>query len=490
MRNRPPPGPTRAQLPPDLLAARRWFALAVSVLLVAGLFALILVIGRVPPLDRLFSDPAFFRRGLVVHVDLSLVAWFSCFAAALWFLLPVRGGASASARLSPAVAGLGLLAMCGASVLPDATPILSNYIPALDHPLHLIGLLTFLGGVGLGFVDRRVLPSSEVASGPVALPECVRPGLRALAIAFLLGLLTLFGSALTLPAGLEPEVRYELLYWGVGHVLQFVSVLGMLVAWGLLLTSALGREPWTRRAASLLFGALLLPLFIAPLLAMQGASSTAYRVGFTRLMQWGIFPAVLVFLALAIRAIVRARREGRLPARGLRDGRLLGFQASAALTVAGFVLGALIRGSNTVVPGHYHAAIGAVTASFMAATFVLLEPLGWPLAGRRSAALARWQPVLFGGGQFVFALGFAIAGAAGMARKTYGQEQSARTLTETAGLAVMGLGGLVAVIGGILFLQLVLTAWARAARANAPAPAGRTPWLTTPTSNASPSSRG
>jgi heme/copper-type cytochrome/quinol oxidase subunit 1 len=133
------------------------------------------------------------------------------------------------------------------------------------------------------------------------------------------------------------------------------------------------------------------------------------------------------------------------------------------------LIGALIRGSNTIVPGHYHASIGAVTAAFMAATWLLLEPLGLPLpAGARLRRLVAVQPALFGGGQLIFAVGFALAGAHGTARKVYGAEQAARTLPQSAGLVVMGIGGLVAVAGGLLYLGLVLRAWrARSARLRA-----------------------
>ena len=142
----------------------------------------------------------------------------------------------------------------------------------------------------------------------------------------------------------------------------------------------------------------------------------------------------------------------------------MGFAVSAGLTVVGFLLGALIRGSNTIVPGHYHAAIGAVTASFMAVTWVLLEPLGFRLPGKRSLAATRWQPLLFGLGQLTFALGFTLAGAHGAERKSYGAEQAGRTLAESTGLAVMGVGGLIAVAGGLLYLTLFLLAWNHAPR--------------------------
>jgi hypothetical protein len=66
------------------------------------------------------------------------------------------------------------------------------------------------------------------------------------------------------------------------------------------------------------------------------------------------------------------------------------------------------------------------------------------------------QLLCFGGGQAVFGLGFALAGAYGLGRKQYGAEQHVRSLGEYLGLGVMGLGGLVAVAGGLLFLAVML----------------------------------
>jgi len=40
----------------------------------------------------------------------------------------------------------------------------------------------------------------------------------------------------------------------------------------------------------------------------------------------------------------------------------------------------------------------------------------------------------------------------------YGGEQAVRTLSEWVGLSVMGLGGLVAVVGGLLFIVLMIHA--------------------------------
>ena len=445
----------------DAAAARSWIGLAVGVLVLAGVFATLLVIGRVPPLDRLFEDPLLFRRGLVVHVDLALVAWFYCFLAGLWFLLPSQGKGRRLAHVSIAVAVAGIVLMVAGAGVEGAAPVLSNYIPVIDDAVFLTGLGLLFGGVALAFLDRRLLPRYEAIRGAAPLPSSARPGLRAAACAFLIAMVTIVAAWVTTPDVLATQTYYEFLFWGGGHVLQVASEIAMLVAWLLLVHGATGRDPLGRSTASVLFSVLLLPMLAGPLLALQGTTTGTYREGFTQLMRWAIWPAVTVFLLLCIKSLIEAKREGRLPAAGLGDWRLRGFYVSAGLTILGFVLGALIRGSNTMIPAHYHAAIGAVTAAFMAVTWVALEPLGITLQSARQRFLAGWQPVIFGVGQMVFAIGFGWAGAHGAARKTYGQEQEIHTTAEYIGLAVMGIGGLVAVVGGILFLVLVVSAWRR-----------------------------
>ena len=84
---------------------------------------------------------------------------------------------------------------------------------------------------------------------------------------------------------------------------------------------------------------------------------------------------------------------------------------------------------------------------------------------------ARRQLTLFGIGQTVFALGFAIGGVYGLGRKTYAAEQHVRATGELVGLGVMGTGGLIATIAGVAFLVLALRAmrswWPRRAAASA-----------------------
>jgi cytochrome c oxidase subunit I len=436
--------------------AGRWLGLAVGSLMLAGAFALFLIVGRVPPFAGWVTDPAFFKRCLVVHVDLALVVWFYAFTAALFALLPTSSRARGLGGAGFLLALFGVGTMASGIFLTGVRPVLSNYVPALDHPAFLVGITLFLFGVAFAFLDPRLLPGREVKAGPIALPEEARPGLRTAAIAYLMAVLTFLATLSAMPDGLPAEGRYELLFWGLGHVLQFASVAAMLAVWLMLLAPVLGGAPLSRNAALAAFGWLLLPPLGAPVLAFAGPQQGFVHEGFNQMMRWGIFPPVCVVLGFCLRGVWRAARAGQVR---LFDARLFAFYASAGLTVAGFVLGALIRGSTTMVPAHYHASIGAVTAAFMGVTPMLLEGFGLRVPSPRLARWSRWQPALFGAGQLVFAVGFGLAGTQGMARKAYGAEQHIRTLTEWVGLVVMGVGGLVAVAGGVLFLTYVVRAW-------------------------------
>lgn len=444
---------------PEITSGRRWLGLAVGSLVLAGLLSLSLVLGRMPPFDKLVTDPQFFRRCLVVHVDLSLVVWFYAFVAALLSTLPERGKSSRVSRVGVFIATAGVVLLVLSAGAPGSRPIVSNYVPMIDHPLFAAGLVAFGAGVLVSFADARLFPGTPTGRVVLLLPDAAVPGLRATAIALILAALTFAGSWFNRPEGLVADTLFELANWGGGHVLQLASTCAMLSVWMILLAGALGRSPVSRRTASGLFGALLLPWLGAPLLVARGIQDIDARTAFTHLMRFALFPVVFVFLVLCVRALVKARRSGELSAAALRDPRVLAFAVSAFLTVVGAILGALIRGSTTMVPAHYHASIGAVTAAFMGVAYPLLAGLGYPLPSTRQRALARVQPVIYGLGQVVFAVGFALAGAGGMARKSYGHEQASRSFGETVGLFVMGLGGLLAVVGGLLFLVIVIIAW-------------------------------
>lgn len=430
--------------------AFRWLSLSVASLLLAGLLSLSVVVGRLPGISELIGDPLFFKRCLVVHVNLALSVWFYAFVASLSaFRAPTRNRSLDMAAYVMAVAGV--ILMLAGGLVRGAVPILANYIPVIDHPLYIAGLGLFFVGI-LTFIIRRTGPEHEPLAG--GLPVEAAVGVQVCGIVLVLAAATWISARTAIPDGLNRLTFFEFSHWGAGHVLQVANVCAMLAVWIWLMTRATGRSMMTARSAGLLFALLVAPHFVMPLLSGQGVMHRTYIEGATLLMRWGIFPVVLVFFFLCLRHL---RRHPGSNADAVARLARAGFAASAALTLLGIVLGSLIRGSTSLVPAHYHASLGGVTAAFMTAAHLYFEPAA---RGGKGAYIHRWisarrQILCFGIGQAVFALGFGFAGIHGSGRKTYGSEQQVRTLSEQVGLGVMGLGGLVAAVAGIWFLVLL-----------------------------------
>ncbi len=439
--------------------SRLWIFLSIGTLLLSGLFSIIIVLARAPFISELISDPLFAKRGLVVHVDLALLIWIYAFLCGLFVLVPAAGKSNRLLPLGYALAVTGVGMVVSSIFVSGVEPVLSNYIPVLDHPLFIGGLLIFGAGVLCTVLNSRI---SAIPSGrPMerAFPDSSLPGFRSAAILLIVSFVTFFGSWLATPQTLSDQTYYELTIWGGGHLLQFVNVAAMLSVWIILLGKLLKRNPIPYRWSAILFALFTLPVLAAPLLTMKGTSNMLYHSGFTRYMQWGIFPVVTVFMVLIIVVLVRARRKGELPGRLLKNPYFGGLVTSMLLTSIGFILGAMINGSNTLIPAHYHAAVGGITVAFMAVTYLLLEIHDIRLPGGRSRKLAAIQPLLFGFGQALFAAGFGYAGYHGLARKSFGSEQQIDSIEVFAGLGIMTIGGLLAVSGGLLFLWIMVKAW-------------------------------
>jgi hypothetical protein len=346
--------------------------------------------------------------------------------------------------------------MIAGTMLPRTEPVLANYVPVIDNRVYLGGLALFFAGICACFSNGRLCSRvrepilTKTSFGTLRLGVDAAIALKTCGAAFVTASLTFAAAFLTTPRSLPADAYYELLFWGGGHVLQVANVCGMLAAWLILLGSSLERDILSPRAARWLFALLLAPHLVSPFLALAGTTTSAYRIVATRLMQFGIFPVVLVVLGFSIAKLAAGRPWS------FKEVRFVGFAMSVALTICGFILGACIRGSNTMIPAHYHAAIGAVTAAYMTLTYLLLEPLGFHALRLSLRRLIPWQIASFGAGQVIFAIGFGFAGMHGLGRKAYGAEQHVRTFAEHIGLAVMGLGGLLAVAGGLLYLALVI----------------------------------
>ncbi|MBT4519466.1 MAG: cytochrome C oxidase subunit I [Halieaceae bacterium] len=430
------------------LLALGWLWLCVMALLGAGVFSLLLVVSRTPYVSDIIPWIDFFHSALVVHVDLSVLVWSLSFGGILWSLNQ-REGRSYLAWIALLLASLGSIIIIISPFVRDAQPLMSNYVPVLQHPLFFSGLLLFALGFTL-LVCNSMIFMTPVGSW-ISAQGALRFGLNAAAVTAAVALICFAWSYIQLPDHVEGRPFFELLFWGGGHVLQFTYALLMLLCW-LWLSDAAGLQlPITPRVVLVILFVGLACVFISPLIYLAFPITAPEHVKlFTWLMRWGGSLATLplaVAIIIALLAYRGTSQEERLARSAL--------QCSLFLFGIGGLIGFMISGSNVTIPAHYHGSIVGVTLALMGVCYLLLPKLGYPLRDMKTAI---WQPVIYSGGQLMHVAGLVWSGGYGVQRKVAGAEQGLDSIERVLGMGLMGFGGLVSSIGGLLFLIVVLRA--------------------------------
>ena len=439
--------------------ARAWLWLGLLALVGSGLFSVLLVLSRTPVLNQWLAVADFFRVALVVHVDLSVLVWFIAIAAVLWSLNSAPR-AMAMGWSALALAGVGAAMMSLAPFAGPGEAIMANYIPVLDQPLFLAGLALFAGAVAVLVLRSLWLAPRLGVSFDGA--GAMRFGLNASVVATAVALLAFTWSVAAVPRSLAGRAYYEIVFWGGGHALQFTWTLLMLVAWLWLAGACGARVRLSPRIALLMFALALVSVFVTPYAYLaHDIASVEHRNLLTWAMRFGGGVAILP-ISLAVVAALAGAPAPAPAARPLR----VALVSSVLLFAAGGVIGLFISGSNVRIPAHYHGCIVGVTLALMGLVYHLLPQLGYATPPSRLATL---QPALYGFGQLLHIVGLVWSGGYGVQRKVAGAEQVLRSTAEIAGMGLMGLGGLVAIVGGLLFVLVVARSLLRPVARVAPA---------------------
>ena len=128
---------------------------------------------------------------------------------------------------------------------------------------------------------------------------------------------------------------------------------------------------------------------------------------------------------------------------------------SLILFFAGGALGLMISGQNVTIPAHYHGMIVGITQGLMGMAYVMLPRFGYRTVAH--TRLAFWQPIVYGAGQLMHIGGLAYCGGYGILRKTAGGFEHLAPDIKIA-LGIFGFGGLLAIVGGLLFVVVMLRA--------------------------------
>ncbi|MBF0317773.1 MAG: cbb3-type cytochrome c oxidase subunit I [Nitrospirae bacterium] len=425
-----------------------WLILGIASLLFAGVLAGLLVVSRTPYVQNVIPWLDFFHTALVVHVDLSVLIWFVAFAGVLWSMYG-SGAMAAPGIAAVGIAGVGSLVIAASPFLGAKNPLMNNYVPVLDDRIFLVGLGIFF--VGFVLLVVRSIITLPLTKAVTACDTETGFGLGSAAVVAAVAIVCFILSILSIPPGISGVKYYELAFWAGGHILQFMHTMLMIVVWFLLAGAIIPGFKVNRRLSIGVFGIILIVAVLSPLLFMMyRTESQAHRDIFTKLMEYGVGPSVVVSVVLVVIAI--ARKDKKNPQ---TSHLLAALTSSISLFAAGGIIGFLIEGVNVIIPAHYHGVIVGVTLAYMGFTYHLLPQLGY---SEPSYRLARLQAYVYGSGQFLHITGLALAGGYGVQRKVAGTAQGLDSAKKLLSMGLMGIGGLVAVIGGILFLIVTISA--------------------------------
>ncbi len=423
--------------------SRWWLLLGVGALAIAGLFALVLVVARTPSVAAVPMFASLFHSALVVHVDLSVLVWFVSIACMIWSLL-----ASPSVAVIPCLEeaalvsfALGTLTIAASPLDGKGEPLMSNYIPVITSPVFFLGLSLLLCGVGLMLVKLFTSRRKWDGFGPFLRLGVMSSGV--IAVVAIIGFVTAFKD---MPNDFEATQYYDMLFWGGGHVLQFLHTQVLLVCWMMMMVAVKPDFRIERVVMLILFSIGFACALVAPLVyAMFHVYSVQYRDFFTEemMMIGGVAPMLLMFYMVP--ALWKSRGERKGANRALWSALVM----SVLLFLYGGTIGEMIRGQNVVIPAHYHGSIVGVTLGFMGMAYLFLPKFGYRDVS--SWRLAYWQPFVLGGGQLLHVSGLAWSGGYGVLRKTPGGLEALPMSVKIA-MGFMGLGGVIAIAGGLMFV--------------------------------------
>lgn len=423
---------------------KKWLLLSIVSLGLGGFLALVAAVARTPAVYKLVP-PGYFYHSIIGHVDLAIVGFFLTFSLLLW-QLTFKEELKAPFYLS--LGGVFFIALV--SLLGVGRAVSNNYLPTIDHPIFWLGALLFFVGFWLGAIGLLKKAEEGIFS------ENPREHLASLAI--LLSVLMFFAFLTSIPkAGSREELYlfYERLYWAPGHIHQFINGTMLLYAWYYLLEiKGIRLQLGRLKYLSFLFLSFCFMYVLLPIVFGDPVSESARRLtdlGYAMglglpiffhiffllknfKMEKGLYSTAFLFSLVLYLLGVFIAYAGVLPS-------LVSYFLNPSEEYIGMK-------SNLSIPAHYHGVITSQTLAFMAVAYHLFKEFGYT---QKLSKISLPQVYLYGLGMVLFVLGLFFAGLKGAPRKTYGTGFTDDPFVLLS-LGLMGIGTLLAVAGGVMFV--------------------------------------
>ncbi len=415
---------------------KTWLNVALTSFALGGFFSILLVFLRLPWAKTAhlpFAD--FFKTSLVIHVDLTILIWLMSIICLLFsaIFLPkfVTYG-----KFTAKAAFAGMLLIAISPFMAEGNPLMNNYIPILQNKIFLLGLTIFATCILANsvmvlfsaFLNEKTEILDKIITSTAMMIICCF-------VSFYFAYSDLEKFFLNNP--FDPIYYYEMLFWGGGHLMQFVYVQILMLIW-CLIAGQFGKMIKSMFILNFLF------TIFAPLIYFKFSSLDGENLEFFTnhmIMFGGIAPVIVAFMLICSKADLKQRTP-----------EMACFWGSFILFFAGGFIAILISGSNSTIPAHYHGSTVGISLAFMGLVYAILPQI------RHDQKLVKWgkiQGFLYCFGQLMHISGLAWSGGYGALRKTPGLSGTAQAKF---GLGLMGLGGLLAIIGGLIFVIICFSA--------------------------------
>lgn len=445
-----------------------WLFYAVSSLIFAGIFAFLVAMARTPLIQDILPGKDYIHVALVGHVILSVVIWFLAFQGVLWILSSTELLNTQIFNKTTGWVGFwfsvaGTICIIVTAIFGLGTPLFINYIPVLTHPFFYAGLMLLTIGIFITLINtfltiwRAWRVRTYTDRFPLITFGMTMSGMSVFFAVICFGLSYYF--QILAPHSKE-TLDFETLFWGGGHILQFANTIAMVTVWIFLTNLIFKTIPIKDGYGKALYIFYLFFVLPSPFLYfIYDTTTQEYRDAFTRLMQYGLGPSTGLF-TIALLVTIKSKGSENISKeligfiskiKGLpwKDPAFSSLVISMIVFTLGGIISLTIYGSDTRIPSHYHGVIGGVTLAFMGLTNHILSVLKKDIYSKKIATL---QPYIYGIGQTLFVIGMFLAGAHGVQRKTFGSAQNLDDISKIIGMSIVGLGGLIAIIGGIMFV--------------------------------------
>lgn len=461
---------------------------AVVWLAIGGVFALLIALTRWQAI-HLLPMPDFYQL-LSAHGMIMLIFWILFFEiGGLIFastvllsarnMVPMLGWAAYAMMLAGSVVAV-LQMLTG-----QATVMFTSYPPLRATPTYYGAVIVFAVGAILGVVHFFVNIVAARRRGDVGTLPLFTYAMLAAAILALWSLLA--GAAALIPTFLwsldllpapDPGV-YRLLYWGFGHGAQQVNLAAMIGVWYGLASLVVGAKPLNEGLSRAAIGLYILFIqmgAIHHILADPGLDTWVKTINTSYFMYAAVIASLIHAFSIpaSVERALREQGHGRGLFTWLRKAPW-GEPGFSSLAVSLFMFGVLggisgvIMGSpavnlmqhNTLIPpAHFHMTVVAgTTIAFMGLAYYLV-----PLIFQRQLLLPGWaklQPYVYGLGMLIWGLGTGLAGHWGLPRRHWDVSFSSVSALRVdllqnpeVGffLAMLGIGAIIAVVGGAMFV--------------------------------------